>query len=78
MVSDRDDLKVIPLYESGIPQIPDVLIDRKPKAYKPRAISLGPVHFGDSDFEDYEKRKNSSSTTDFPIQTAISMSWLTA
>eukprot|EP00253_Pinus_taeda_P010200 PITA_10200 len=51
-----------PLYRSGIPRIPNGLIDRKPRAYKPHAISLGPLHFGpsqfsDSHFEDHVKKK---------------------
>eukprot|EP00253_Pinus_taeda_P019659 PITA_19659 len=59
-----DDLKVIPSYKytSGIHQIPPDLIRRKPKAYKPHAISLGlfhfdPSQFSDSHFEDHVKKK---------------------
>lgn len=62
------DLKDIPLYESGLTQIPDALIARKPNAYKPHTISLGPLHFDGSQLEYDEGKKKQLLQDRFPYR----------
>lgn len=56
------------LYESGITQIPAALMARKPNAYKPHKISLGPLHFDGSQLEYDEGKKKQLLQDRFPYR----------
>lgn len=58
----------IHLYESGTTRIPADLIARKPKAYEPHTISLGPLHFDDFQLKDYEEKKKQLLQARFPYR----------